>query len=870
MEPDAPGTSEVVPVSNGERHNLATPSTDLVGRQDELTQVAGLLASECLVTLVGAPGLGKTRLAIQSAFDPVDAMPDGVFFVDLSLVTQPHLVLNAVGVALGLREQAGQSFRQTLSDHLGPKNLLMVLDNCEHVLHACADLVCLLQRECPGLHILATSREALGVVGELAWTVPPLQSPEGESPSDVADNDAARLFLARTDPPLTLTDENAPHVARICRGLDGIPLAIELAAGRVGELTLSQIEAGLADRFQLLRSDRGAVPERQRSFFAALEWSYDLLSETERLVLRRLGVFAGPFTSAAAADVCSFDRIGIDGVASVIDRLERRSLVVGVEGDEGPVHRLHESVRQFASAKCVRTGELDEVHRSHLRWCAERASLADIGPAGPRQSEMLALLATIRADVRSALDWAADADPITGLALAGHLTRYWISQSSLDEGRVCLTRALETTDPDTEGRARALWGRGLIACLLGDYATVGPAVEEGIARAQAEEDGGVLARLLSLIGVTRIFIDPPAAIDVLGDAIALARQHDEVVTLVESLAMQGFAWALSGDLDEASRSLAESLSWGEGLAGQSLVMGLIGFGHVQLHQGAVTSARTHLDEGLELARREDNFIWVALALTYLSELEAILGDHERARHQAAEAVAVARRTGAPPVIGLALAMAGEIELVAGDPDASVALLDEALVLSDSGERGGVRSRALVGRGRAHLDLDELAQAEHVLGEAVTLAEETSNGVAQGAAHAQRGRLAQVRGDDAGALAAYREALANRYRSGDRIALPASLEAVAGETARGGDVVRALRLVTAAQGRRQKMGVPPTAEDQAHRDLVRARAAEAMGPEAQTRALVGTDLEGEALITYACAGPRPCESRTGPSAPGRTS
>jgi len=493
----------------------------------------------------------------------------------------------------------------------------------------------------------------------------------------------------------------------------------------------------------------------------------------------------------------------------------------------------------------------------HLRWCTRLVERVDTGPADSEQGEVLAMLATIRADLRAALDRAVEHEAERGLALAAGLTRFWISQGSLDEGRDYLARSLAAAPDDAPARAKALWGTGLIGCLLGDFAAVGPAVEAGMALAGAAGDGAVLSRLSSLIGVTRIFTDPPGAIDVLDDAVALARRHGEVVTLVESLAMQGFAWALSGDLSEASASLAECLACGDGLEGQALVMGLIGFGHVQLHQGDVASARKHLGDGLALARQEDNHIWVALALAYLAELEAVLGDHQAGRRRGAEAIEVARRTGAPPVVGLALALAGEVELMAGDPRASVPLFDEALVLSENGERGGVRSRALVGRGRAHLDLAQLDAAQELLDEAVTLVEAGRNRVALAAAQYHQGRLAAVGGDHLSALDHHRRALANRDRSGDRLSVPASVEAVAGQTALTGDTIRALRLVAGARAVRLALGLPLSAEDRANVDTVAALAAQSVPPEAQAAAeATGAQLSGVSLISYACAGGSP--------------
>lgn len=847
----------VTPWPPGSRapHNLPAPLTSLVGRQPELDQIAALLARDRLVTLVGAAGIGKTRLGVHSAAAALDDHPDGAWFVDLSLVTQPHLVIHAVASALGVRERAGETLLQTVDTFVAGKVLLLVLDNCEHLTHACAELVCRLQRATSDLHVLATSRKELGVVGEVAWVVPPLAPPAGESPEEVASNDAARLFVARAGEDLEVTGVIAAAIARICRRLDGIPLAIELAAGRVGELTPQEIETNLEHRFHLLTTDREDVSERQRSFHATLEWSHDLLSEPERVLLRRLATFAGPFTVNEADRVCSLDRVGGDGVAGVVARLARMSLLARRAGGDHVRYRMHESVRHFALEKLEAAGEHGEVRRGHARWCIAMAERADSDPAGQEQAECMVELADARSELRGALAWTVDHEPVLALALAGSLTRFWVACGELDEGRAWLERALAAGGDASGARAKALWGSGLVSCLLGDFGAVGPALGEGMALARGAGDGAVLARLLNLVGVTRIFTDPPGALEVLAETIVLSRRHDETTTLVSALAMQGFARALCGDLDAAAESLQECLDDGSGFGdSQPLVMGLVGMGHVRLHQGDTAGARTCLDEGLAMARRVHNPIWVALALGYQADLEAAFGSHHQARRLAGEAVEVARLTGALPVIGLCLAMAGNVELAAGNPASSLPLFDEALQRV-TGERGGVRSRALVGRGRALVDLGDPEAALALLQEAVALAEDVRNRIAAAAALHELGRCAARLGDHGSALERYRASLTANSLAGHRMAVPGSLEAIACETAHVGDVIRALRLAAAADAIRARTGMARSGEDEVNYETVAALADKVLEPDVQAAAIdAGGQLTAEQLVPYACARP----------------
>lgn len=836
-------------------HNLPEPHTSLIGRQREMADVAALLARDRLVTLVGPAGIGKTRLGLHCAAGALDRHPDGAWFVDLSLVAQPHLVLHAVAAAVGARERAGETLQQSVNTSLAGKSLLLVLDNCEHLVHACAEVVCRLLRASTGVRILATSRSELGVVGEVAWPVPPLASPPARWAPETSQSDATRLFLARTTDALVVDESTAACVARICRRLDGIPLAIELAAGRAHELTPQEIEANLENRFQLLRTDRLEFSKRQRSFHAALEWSHDLLSDAERVLLRRLAVFAGPFTATDAAQVCSFDRVGGDGVGSVLARLAKMSLLAPRTDDGRIAYRMLESIRAFAVEKLLEAGEDEVIRRGHAEWCSAMAQRADSDAPGRTQAGNLTVLAGVRAELRSALAWTIEHEPELALCLAGDLTRFWVAEGGLEEARTWLERALAAEPAASAARAKALWGNGLVACLLGDFAAVGAALHEGIELARRLDDGVVLARLLSLMGVTRIFIDPPGALVVLSEAISLARRHHgELTTLVGSLAMEGFARALCGELAGAARSLEESLASGSELGdSQALVMALVGLGHVLAQQDAVSGARKCLDDGLAMARRVHNPIWMALALGYRADLEANLGHVAHARRLAGEAVGVARLTGAGPVVGLCLAMAGNVELGAGDPAASVVLFDEALLLCAGGERGGVRTRALVGRGRAFLDLGEADAAQAVLEEALSLAEDVQNRIAAGAALHQLGRCAAGRGDHDGALQLLRRSLVAQSGAGHQMAVPGLVDAIACQTAHVGDVVRALRLISAADSMRERTGRARSPQDRDY-DTVVALAEETLPKDVRAAAVdAGEQLTAEQVVPYACAG-----------------
>jgi non-specific serine/threonine protein kinase len=339
------------------RHNLPLQLTSFVGREQALAEVGRLLATTRLLTLTGAPGVGKTRLALQLAGEGREAYADGVWLVELAPLADPALVPQAVATAVGVREQPGRRLVDTLADAVRGQELLLVLDNCEHLVEACATLADRLLRAGPRLRVLATSREALGIAGETTWWVAPLALPAAEPMAAAGSerlaaleaNEAVQLFVERAraaQPAFALTERNAGAVGQVCRRLDGIPLALELAAVRVPALGVEQLAQRLDDRFRLLTGGRRTALPRQQTLRAAVDWSYTLLPEAERVLLRRLAVFAGGWTLAAAEGVCGGDGLEAVDVFPLLVDLVDKSLVVAEPEDAEPRYRLLETLRQ--------------------------------------------------------------------------------------------------------------------------------------------------------------------------------------------------------------------------------------------------------------------------------------------------------------------------------------------------------------------------------------------------------------------------------------------------------------------------------------------------------------------------------------------
>ena len=375
------------------RHNLPAELTSFVGRRKELLELPGVLASSRLLSLTGAGGVGKTRLAVRLASGLVNEFPDGVWLVDLAPLSVPDLVAQTIATALGVREGPQRSARDALLDTLRDRELLLVLDNCEHLIAACAELVEALLRGAPALRILATSREALGVSGETVCRVPSLSLPEALAsvPVDaLVDSEATQLFIERAsavDPAFTPTPDNADAIARICRRLDGIPLAIELAAARVVVLSPEQIEARLQDRFRLLTGGARTAVARQRTLEATVDWSYQLLSDVERQLLSRLSVFPAAWTLEAAEHVCGGDGIDEHDVLDLLSRLVSKSLVVVDSEFAGERrYRFLETVRQYARERLVQAGAADRLRERHFEFFFNEFRGVTAHPPPPRSA----------------------------------------------------------------------------------------------------------------------------------------------------------------------------------------------------------------------------------------------------------------------------------------------------------------------------------------------------------------------------------------------------------------------------------------------------------------------------------------------------
>src|SRR6266851_7866781 len=556
--------------SSNLKHNLPYQLTSFVGREQEVAQLEKLVTANRLVTLTGAGGAGKTRLAIEVASRLVDAFADGVWLVELAALSDPRLVPQAVAQALALPDQPTRPVLETLSDYLASKKLLLVIDNAEHLLEACVHFVDEIVRRSPDIAVLVTSRERLGITGELTYRVPSLTVPgtnERLTPETMSPYEGVRLFVERAKlvrPDFNVTSDNAAPLASTCYRLDGIPLAIGLAAPRLRSMSVEELSQGLDQRFALLTDGSRTALPRHRTLRSTIDWSYDLLREPEKLFLQRLSVFAGGWTLAAAAEVCAGEGIEHRDVLDLLTSLADKSLVVPEQEDEQTRYRLLETVRQYARDRLEDSGGSAAVRVRHRDYYLALAEEADPKLKGAEQAEWLRRLEEEHDNLRAGLEWSlAEVETGGGLRLCGALQRFWWTHGHLTEGRQWCTRVLckAGAEERTRERAYVLNAAGVLSYRQGDYPAARALQEQSLAiRRELGDRSGIAGSLGNLGNVALNQGDYPAARALHEESLAISRELGNRHSIALSLSNVGHVALDQGDYSAARALHEESLA----------------------------------------------------------------------------------------------------------------------------------------------------------------------------------------------------------------------------------------------------------------------------------------------------------------------
>ena len=691
-------------------------TSTFVGREHELVELSAVLARTRLLTLTGAGGVGKTRLALELARERGSTYPDGVLFVELDALDDGTLVPGALADALDLRALRGGAVVDALLAELEPLALLLVLDNCEHLIGAAASLVDALLRGAPRLTVLATSREPLRVPGEVVFRVPSLGIPDPareEEPDALLRYEAVRLFVERAGavaPGFALDADTAPSVARICHRLDGLPLALELAAARVDALTTAALADRLDDRFRLLRAGSRTAPTRQQTLEATLDWSHDLLSQDEAILLRRLAVFSGSFVLEAVEEVCSGDMLEPLQVTLLLADLVDKSLVASEDRDGLRRYRLLETIRSYAATRLDEAGERETVASRHAAWVVKFVQGLD---------EQLAGLDAEQGNLRVALETWLDADPQEALRLCAVVWPFWLRRMELREARHWLGESLERAPDLSPERITVLLGHAAIEFRSGDPGLGQPKVEEALSLARQLGDPALEWRTRHFRAAVEIAVDDGVrAASFYEPALLLAREHGLApAEAVTAYSLGAAAW-VAGDIAEAERRCAESFALFGALEDSSKsVPALINVAETVRRDPTAPGLRLAFEETLQPFSDISCRVAAGYVLINWAYVVRSAGDHQRARALLEDGLVYFERIGSDQGRADTWARIANLELADERLDEAANLFERARrVREQLGDRRG-GALALVGLGQVATRRGEHDRAADLLQEA---------------------------------------------------------------------------------------------------------------------------------------------------------
>jgi predicted ATPase/DNA-binding SARP family transcriptional activator len=696
-EPPSPRTAAAARSPAESPNNLPRQLTSFIGRERELAEAAALLRNSRLLTLTGAGGCGKTRLALELAGQRFGDFPDGVWPVELAALGEPELIGPAIAQALGTRLASDRAPEVALAGHIGDRQQLLLLDNCEHLVEPVAHLVETLLRLCPRLTVLATSREPLRVPGEVTWRVPSLSLPElaENPPSDGSlDAESVRLFTVRAGqvaPGFELDDENAVAISTLCHRLDGMPLAIELAAARVSVLTPAQIVERLDDSLDLLSGGSRTAMTRQQTLRATLAWSFDLLEPDEQILLRRLAVFAGNFGLEAAEDICAEDPLQRQEAVALLGRLIDKSLVHIEEGLGDRRYRLLETVRQYAAERLEEAGEREAFERRHRDWYIELAE-GDPTPAGDLPArDRLRRLDLERDNLRAALASALLADPQAALRLAVALWRFWLMRGYLAEGYRWLTAALAAAPESTAVRARALLAACVIGLRRGVPVHIHEFAAESVAIFRELEDRAGMFDAVEISAAYRVIVSPAQDVEL------IVREHEAL--LADDLPAarppmwaahtRGIAAWFRREYRPAREQLEAALEHAGAFSAEPRpALWPLSYGMISVEPEAGYPLFLHEDTGL-IARRVGGAAAVAYILVNLAAVDRAEADFAHAEELVEESLVRFEQLGDRQGEAFALNAFGNLARSGGDFERGQALLERSLALrQEIGDRRG--------------------------------------------------------------------------------------------------------------------------------------------------------------------------------------
>jgi len=663
-------------------NNLPTQLSSFIGRERAMAELKSLLSTTRFLTLTGAGGSGKTRLALQVATTLLAEFEHGVWWVELASLADPVLVPQQVASSLGLSEQPGRSLMDTLSDTLQTRKLLLVLDNCEHLIAACAHLVETLLHSCADLLILATSREAFNIPGETIWLVPSLGVPDAYHLPPIeglVKYESVQLFIERATsvlPAFRLTQENAQALVQVCHRLDGLPLAIELAAARVKVLSVEQIATRLDHSYRLLAGGSRTALPRQQTLQATIEWSYHLLPEKERILFRRLSVFLGSFALEAAEAVCTGNGLEQDEVFDLLSHLVDKSLVAVTQRSGEARYRLLETIRQYAQEKLPEFGEAAHMRRTHRDWYAHLAGQAKAETLEARQGSWFERLEAEHENLRVALGWSLDQQEAeTAARIGAGIFRFWLLRGYISEGRLWMERALSGFSEQNAVRAQALNVAVVLTIQQDDYTRAKMLAEESLELCRELGDRRETGYALNTLGwLAHTEGNYAGAVTFLEESLALFRELGQKHDIALVLSSLGLTVLYLGEDERAAALCEESLALSRERGDPSSIASVLtNLGMITLARGDVEQAKELCEESLARRKTLVDKGGCAHTLTILGRIALIQGDAERATACYQESLTLRLETGEKEGIATALEGLAAVTGMQGQPVRAVRL-----------------------------------------------------------------------------------------------------------------------------------------------------------------------------------------------------
>jgi len=632
------------------RNNLPVQTTSFIGREKEIADIRALLKGSNLLTLTGAGGSGKTRLAMQLGADVLEEYRDGVWLVEAAALADDRLLAATVAHVLGIPEQPGKSPEESVIQGIGDKRLLVILDNCEHMVVMASRLASFIVSSCPGVTMLVTSREALGCPGEQIYRVPSLALPDlskPNTPQSVSYFEAVRLFIDRAmlvKGDFQVTLQNAPSLVQICARLDGIPLAIELASARIRSLTVEEINDQLERQFRRLTGGNRAALPRQQTLRALIDWSYDTVDPHEKILLNRLSVFAGGWSLESAKNTCGGDGIGELEVADLISDLVDQSFVIVDEHSGSVRYRMHETVRHYCAEILQASGDIDRVKTRHCETYLALAEEAEPHVKSTQRRRWLDLLEREHDNLRSSLEWCAQESngDERGLRLSSALERFWYFRGFWSEGREHLRRALDRPGAQNISlpRARALLGSGRLAYVQGEYQAAREALSQSLDLNRHLDDSSGLAATLQMLGLVAMREgDYSQARALLEECQGLLTKLGDKPGAASQLLNLGIVSITLGDFDTAKIKCEAALALGRELGEKNIIASsLCNLAEVGLFQTDYHHAQAHLQEALEMYQDMGSTIGIAYSLFGLGCAAVSLHEYGEARQHLTESL----------------------------------------------------------------------------------------------------------------------------------------------------------------------------------------------------------------------------------------